>query len=322
MQQTLLPDTVRVTKRGLSPTEGRQVDTGSSLITSRGGGVHADPHQPEAANAAVSGELQGERVINVVDLETGEVREVREQARPGDAVPQETQETDVFAGMAANQDLSLSQRIRANAARGARAGVRGAAAAGRGVAAAPGQARELAANTLVAGAGALTDYQAGVDQDAQDRLQKAKEAEEALKLLEAEKKRRAALPPSARTAESLASLADRIRGAKGRKDAAQAEESQETRSGPGGEATTPAARTSFAQQAGRFLGGAAAAAPRGGGPPKRKGSQKGRPKGSKSRKNQEMSIVIRYERLDDPTGRAATSYPGNDDLVRKLFGGR
>ena len=81
VQETPLVDTLRVTKRGAAPTEGRTVRTGSSVVTSRGGRVTAAPNSPEAANAAASGELQGERVINVVNLETGEVREVREEER-------------------------------------------------------------------------------------------------------------------------------------------------------------------------------------------------------------------------------------------------
>ena len=81
-QEVLLPDTVRVTKRGRRSTEGQSVEAGSALVTSAGGDVQAQAHEPTAADAAVSGELQGERVVNVVDLETGEVTETREQARP------------------------------------------------------------------------------------------------------------------------------------------------------------------------------------------------------------------------------------------------
>ena len=87
------------------------------------------------ADASVSAEPEGERLVGVVDLETGEITEILEQARP----------------------LTRRERLTAfaQAARGKAA--TGKAAAGRGVA----RARLKAADALDAGAAAAIDFHAG-----------------------------------------------------------------------------------------------------------------------------------------------------------------
>ena len=250
------------------------MDTGSSLITSRGGGVHADPHQPEAANAAVSGELQGERVINVVDLETGEVREVREQARPGDAVSQ---------GNAGNGRLR-------------RDGLQPGPVPGP---AHPGQRRSL---------------QGGCGRGQQRRRYRYGRCQ----------RRSGGVTGGAETPFPGRKAQGHDQGRTGQGPPTKSRPTTNSRAaGQRHRIRTrlPSAGDSSIKQVPRRCSGYA---PRGGGAPKRKGSaRRAGPRAARTAaKTRTMSIVIRYERLDDPTGRAATSYPGNDDLVRRLFGGR
>ena len=200
VQETLLPDSIRVTKHGRTPTEGRQVDVGSSLVTSQGGSVKGHPHQPAAADAAVSGEIQGERVVNVVNLETGEVRESREAERAGaafdeamgraeaaaiagDAQAQTDAEQDIAAALAEETPEQRERRSRRKQFQQA-------------VTAAVAKTRKGTGAAALKAAKVIDDYQAG-------RAEAQAEAEAARKAAEEEARRRESLGKTGRLSENL-----------------------------------------------------------------------------------------------------------------------
>ena len=87
-----LIETARVTRRGAQSTHGREIDAGSLVVESRHGRTTVEPDLDPAAETYAGHPDEGTRVLNRVDLRTGQVREVAleegpetEQYRAGDA---------------------------------------------------------------------------------------------------------------------------------------------------------------------------------------------------------------------------------------------
>ena len=132
VQDKPLLETVRVTQRGAQDTQNQQVDAGSVRLTSAGGNVQADLDLEPGVPSPDVETPQGQRILNTVDLRTGEVVETGipesgpAQQAPADPNAAYTNATDVtqayeqmaqegYDSSAPGYQAELERRSQANA---------------------------------------------------------------------------------------------------------------------------------------------------------------------------------------------------------------